>query len=175
MKHNFTCICGDIELRPMTQEDSQKYRILRNQAQNRFRFFNSDFITEENQRAWYQAYEQDPTDIMFAFYYKGMFAGGNAIYHINYEQGTGEYGRILVDKENFPQKYLGSTITYHACQIVHRELGLSRLFAEIYEDNLPSLYACLNAGFHKTEMRTLENGKNVYYIEQTFSAGKDMP
>mgnify|MGYP001026149939 FL=1 len=175
MKHTFTCLSGDIELRPMTLEDSQRYRIIRNQDQNRFCFFNSEVISEESQYNWYAAYEQDETDIMFAFYYKGKFAGGNAIYHIDYEKGTGEYGRILVDKQSFPQKGLGSAITYHACQTVHRELGLSRLFAEIYEDNLPSLHACLNGGFHKAEMRTLENGRRIYYIEHTFSAGKDKP
>lgn len=169
MKHDFFYQDGDIELRPMTYDDSEKYRLLRNQEQNRVRFFFSGQISSESQRDWFEKYLTDETDIMFAFYYKGIFAGGNAVYHIDRQKGTGEYGRLLVDKIHFPTKGLGSAITFGASCIAREQLKLSMLYSEIYEDNLPSMYACLKAGFHEVETRTLKDGKKVFYIENTFS------
>lgn len=168
MRHDFYYRNGDIELRPMTYEDSQKYRLLRNQEQNRLCFFSQGLLSAEDQRNWYQKYEKDDTDIMFAFYYRNLFAGGNAIYHIDREKGCAEYGRLLVDKINFPEKGLGSAITYSASEIARKDLGLSMLYSEIYESNLPSVYAHLKAGFHKAETRTLDNGQKIYYLEKTF-------
>ena len=169
MKHNFFYKDGDIELRPMTYEDSEKYRLLRNQEQNRIRFFFNGQISHDSQLAWFEKYLSDETDIMFSFYYKGAFAGGNAIYHLNRQEGTGEYGRLLVDKIHFPMKGLGSAITYAASCIAYEKLGLSKIYSEIYEDNLPSMYACLKAGFKEIETRTLNDGQTVFYIENTFS------
>ncbi len=171
MKHDFFYKKGDIELRPMTLADSQKYRILRNQQQNRIRFFYQGQITADDQQAWYDQYEKDANDIMFSFYYKGIFAGGNAIYHIDRQKGMGEYGRLLVNKLLFPEKGLGSAITYGTSMIAHMHIGLSKLYSEIYEDNLPSMYACLKAGFQEVETRTLDNGRKVFYIENTFKKG----
>lgn len=169
MKHDFYYKDGDIELRPMTYEDSEKYRLLRNQEQNRIRFFYSSPISVEGQKLWYDKYLSDETDIMFSFYYKGEFAGGNAIYHINKEKKTGEYGRLLVDKIRFQDKGLGSAITYGASCIAREQIGLSVLYSEIYEDNLPSMYACLKAGFREVDTHILESGRKVFYIENTFS------
>lgn len=176
MKHDFFYKDGDIELRPLTYEDSERYRLLRNQEQNKMRFFYSQEISYESQKLWFEKYLKDETDIMFAFYYKGSFAGGNAIYHLDQQAGIGEYGRLLVDKITFPDKGLGSAITYAASYIACRELGLSKLYSEIYEDNLPSMYACLKAGFEEIETRTLTDGRTVFYIENTFSnIRKDTP
>lgn len=168
MRHDFYYRNGDIELRPMTYEDSQKYRLLRNQEQNRLCFFNQGLLSAEDQQRWYQKYETDNTDIMFAFYYKNVFAGGNAIYHIDREKGCAEYGRLLVDKVNFPVKGLGSAITYGTSVIAWKDVALSLLYSEIYESNLPSMHACLNAGFHEVETRALNSGQKIYYIENTF-------
>lgn len=168
MKHNFYYKDGDIELRPMTYEDSEKYRLLRNQEQNKIRFFYQDEISYESQKLWFERYLADETDIMFSFYYRGIFAGGNAVYHLNRQEGIGEYGRLLVDKINFPIKGLGSSITYAASYIAYKELGLSKLYSEIYEDNLPSMNACLKAGFQEIETRILDSGKKIFYIENTF-------
>ena len=168
MKHDFYYQSGDIELRPMTYEDSQKYRLLRNQEQNRLCFFSQDVLSAEDQRNWYEKYEKDDTDIMFAFYYRNIFAGGNAIYHIDRKKGCAEYGRLLVDKINFPEKGLGSAITYGASEIARKDLSLSMLYSEIYESNVPSVYAHLKAGFHEAETRTLDNGRKIYYLEKTF-------
>lgn len=169
MRHDFYYRNGDIELRPMTYEDSQKYRLLRNQEQNRLCFFYQGLLSAEEQRSWYEKYEKDDTDIMFAFYFKNVFAGGNAIYHIDREKGCAEYGRLLVDKINFPVKGLGSAITYGASEIACKDLGLSMIYAEIYESNLPSMHACLKAGFQKVETRMLNNVQKKYYIENTFA------
>ena len=168
MKHDFYYRNGDIELRPMTYEDSQKYRLLRNQEQNRLCFFYQGLLSAEDQQNWYAKYETDDTDIMFAFYYRNVFAGGNAIYHIDREKGCAEYGRLLVDKINFPAKGIGSAITYGASVIACKDLGLSMLYSEIYESNLPSIHACLKAGFHEVETRMLDNGQKIYYIVNTF-------
>lgn len=165
MKHDFHYRSGDVELRPMTYEDSQAYRLLRNQEQNRRRFFYQGLLSEQQQKSWYDRYLQDDTDIMFAFYYQGRFAGGNAVYHIDRDNGRAEYGRLLIDKRNFPQRGLGRSITYGAAHIARNVLSLSTLYSEIYESNLPSMKACLNAGFHEVETRALENGDTVFYIE----------
>lgn len=165
MKHSFYYEDGALCMRPMSYEDSQKYRALRNEEQNRMRFFYNAAISEEAQSAWYEKYEKDETDYMFSFYYKGQFAGGNAVYHVDFEKKTGEYGRLLVDKIHFPQKGLGSAITYATSQIAKKDLGLTMLFSEILSDNLPSLYSCLKAGFRKVDTRMNEKNLEVFYIE----------
>lgn len=168
MKHDFYYQSGDIELRPMTYEDSQKYRLLRNQEQNRLCFFSQGVLSAEDQRNWYEKYEKDDTDIMFAFYYRNVFAGGNAIYHIDRKKGCAEYGRLLVDKINFPEKGLGSAITYGASEIACKDLGLTMLYSEIRDGNLPSLYAHLKVGFHEVETCMLNEHQKIYYLEKTF-------
>ena len=93
---------------------------------------------------------------------------GNAIYHIDREKGCAEYGRLLVDKINFPEKGLGSAITYGASEIACKDLGLSMLYSEIYESNLPSMYAHLKVGFHEVETCMLNDHQKIYYLENTF-------
>ena len=167
MKHNFSYYDGILEMRPMSYADSEQYRQLRNLDNNRKRFFYSNKISASDQKTWYENYLKDETDYMFAFYYNGQFAGGNAIYHIDFKKRVGEYGRLLVNKQSFPIKGLGSAITYATAQIAANSLGLQMLYAEIYEDNMPSYYACLHAGFHFVELRATENNKKIYYIENT--------
>lgn len=173
MDHHFSYQQDDFEMRPMTYEYSEKYRLLRNREENRNRFFYNSVISVESQKAWFESYLSDPADYMFALFYQEEFAGGSAIYNVDFEKKTGEYGRLLVDKMRFPIKGLGTTFTEMASLIARKELGLYLLYSEVLTDNLPSFYSTIKTGFQHVETRLNDKGVEVFYIENLLVPEKD--
>lgn len=68
MDHKYTAIYDDIMLVPMTKEESEKYRLLRNLPEVRCWFEHSSVISAEEQTNWYMNYLKTPDEVMFSAY-----------------------------------------------------------------------------------------------------------
>ena len=101
MNHNFVAENDKICIKPMTDEESEQYRLLRNRKDNAPFFFTSITITKEMQRKWFEKYLCDDSQLMFSIYEKATdaFIGGVSIYGVNTKKGEAEVGRIIIDKE----------------------------------------------------------------------------
>lgn len=145
MEHTLTAADSVIALRPLSAEDSERYRLLRNQDRNRVCFFYSEIITPEAQRKWYRQYLTATDDYMFSVYDKEeRFLGGAALYHI--EAGSAEFGRLLIDRDA-NGKGTGLRVLSLLCGLAAQRFGLSLLHLEVYEDNLPARKTYEKAGF----------------------------
>lgn len=163
MKHDYTQSFDRVELVPLSSEDAEKMRLLRNRN-SRF-FFNASVIEKEQQQCWYQKYLNTPGDYMFSVYLKGpgIWVGAVGIYDVDPQNGSAEFGRILIDKQAAQQSGLGVDTTKAACEFAFRELGLQTIHLEVYAQNLPAVTTYLKAGFHE-DKRTLdsENREIIY-------------
>lgn len=147
MIHEYRAVLDEVEIRPLSYEDSQLYRVLRNKNNHRKWFIYQDIISEEEQAVWYEHYLSDVSDAMFAIYYQDKFVGGNAVYHIDNSLKRGEYGRLLLDEGLVGGKGIGKVSTLLACSIAKDLLGLKELYLEVFPDNIPALKTYEYAGF----------------------------
>ena len=156
MKHNYKRKSGNLLLLPMSVEDSESYRILRNQNENRARFFNTSVISKEQQLKWYDSYLANDSELMFSIFENGIFIGGVGIYDINIISKSAEIGRIIIDKSIAGGKGYASVVIKELCEIA-RSLGINILYANIKSDNIASIKSFSNAGFHVSHKDPFRN------------------
>lgn len=146
MTHDYHMRLNGIELRPFMEDDSEKYRILRNSDENRRWFFNNALISVDAQRRWYNAYIQNPREAMFSIYLNGMFIGANALYDIDRADGKAEYGRLIVDRSYVGYGY-GRLATQAAMHIAKAQMGLRTVVLHVMPKNIPAIRTYERAGF----------------------------
>ena len=144
MNHQYSIKWGKVVLLPLSEEDSEKYRIIRNASRDWF--VNKGIITAEQQTAWYRKYADNPTEVMFSIYLNECFIGGNSLYCIDKKTQTAEYGRLLIAKE-FSGNGYGFLATKAVEEIAKEQLHLKKLFLEVYENNYPALSTYYKAGY----------------------------
>lgn len=166
MKHTFTCSDKDVTLRPLSCEDSEKYRQLRNQEQNRRCFFYSDRITKNAQQKWYDNYLKKENDYMFSVYnHNGQFLGGAALYDMQTDHA--EFGRLLIDRTAAGQGGTGYQVLMLLCQLAKEQFHLSYLHLELFEDNLPAKKTYEKAGFVcKKRYLSPDGARYLNYMEK---------
>lgn len=131
---------------PLSPEDSEKYRRLRNHECNRRCFLFSGIITADAQRSWYGNYLKKDDDYMFSIYNQtGQFLGGAALYNI--QADTAEFGRLLIDRTTAGKGGTGRRVLMLLCRLAKEQLRLSRLHLEVFEDNLPAKKTYEKSGF----------------------------
>ncbi len=155
MNHNCFAENDKIRIAPMTDEESELYRLLRNRKDNAPFFFSSITITKEMQHKWFKKYLCDDSQLMFSIYEKstGAFVGGVSIYDVNLQKGEAEVGRIIVDKEIASGKHYGAQSIELVSSVAKNELGLKSLYANIYSSNIASLKSFRNAGYKDEEIK----------------------
>lgn len=144
--HNAYCMqLGPTRLIPLSAEDSEKMRVLRNKNRNCFVY--SGEISEQAQAAWYQSYLERTDDYMFSVIYvpTGMWIGAVGLYDI--AGGEAEFGRLLVDGTAVGKRGLGVPVTEAACRIGFESIGLQRIRLEVYADNMAAVKTYEKAGF----------------------------
>lgn len=153
MFHNFTAKHEDVVLQPMTIEDSEKYRRLRNQNEIRCWFETQIIISEEAQRNWFLSYLKKSSDLMFSIYHTdGVFIGGCSLYKIE-SGGTAEFGRLIIAPE-FRGNGFGRKATTATLEIA-KKIGLQSVHLEVFADNQTAIRTYCAAGF-------MANGKTIW-------------
>ena len=136
--HNEYCMqLGSIKLVPLSEEDSEKMRVLRNENRNCFVY--SGEISKQAQAAWYQNYLERLNDYMFSVIYvpAEVWIGAVGLYDI--ADGEAEFGRLLVDGTTVGKHGLGVPVTTAACRIGFELMGLHRIRLEVYADNVAAI------------------------------------
>jgi RimJ/RimL family protein N-acetyltransferase len=147
MNHSYSLKCDNLKLVPLSAAESEKYRLLRNQAEIRKWFEYKGKISKEQQNKWFDKYLDNQSDIMFAIMSEnGAFLGCNSIYNINPAAGRAEYGRLIIDPK-YSGKGYGCLATKMAVCIARNQMGLSELQLEVYENNFSAIKSYHKAGF----------------------------
>jgi RimJ/RimL family protein N-acetyltransferase len=139
-----------IILRPLEREDIEPLRILRNRPENRKWFKNCTEIPKEEQIKWYEKYMKKEGDYMFAIVECNTpkeFIGAVALYEVDTITQSGEFGRIIIDKEKASRSGLGYDATVGACQIGFEQLCLRTITLEVFSDNISAIRTYEKAGF----------------------------
>ena len=165
MKHNYA-ICGErIRLSPLSEDDAERLRILRNR--NSCRFIDSAEISADAQLKWYQKYIVKPCDYMFSAVYKAtnQWIGAVGLYNVDTVCCEAEFGRLVVDKEAAGIGGLGVDVTRAVCQIGFEQLGLRCIILEVYSNNIPAIKTYQRSGFTEVGSRCDNNGKKLLLME----------
>lgn len=157
MEHNLTITYEDIILEPLTLEYAMKYKELRNREENRKWFVYNKEISDEQQKSWYAEYLCNKNDIMFAILNSNKeFIGCNAIYNINNEERTAEYGRLLVDYNKYHGGY-GYKATMAALKIAFDMLEVQEIRLEVFKNNMYAIPIYEKCGFVVNDKKLLDD------------------
>lgn len=164
MNHNFAVEYERVKLVPLSAEDAEKMRVLRNK--NSAKFFSHSEITAEDQQRWFRKYLDTPDDYMFSVYLKetNVWVGAVSIYNVESDLKTAEFGRILIDKDATAEYGLGVDTTIAACRFAFAQLQLTTLHLEVYSDNIPAVHTYIKAGFQEKGRTLSTNEKEIIYM-----------
>lgn len=166
MEHNYAFSMGRVCLVPLSEQESQQYRVIRNRKENRDNFVFSGCITKEEQKSWYKKYIESPNDVMFAIYDNSRrFIGGNALYNINEENGSCEYGRLLIDKQLCKNGNWGFEATIAALKVAFTYMNLKKVYLEVFSDNLAAYKTYLKSGFIVKYVNDAVDEKKLVHME----------
>lgn len=140
-------ICEDIILIPINENHIELIREWRNEENLRSTFFNNQYITKEAQAIWYEKYKRDKNDMMFIISYENESIGTVALYNIDYNSNSAEFGRLLIGKTEKRGKSIGAKATKALCNYGFQKLKLDKIIIEVFKDNLYSINSNKKVGF----------------------------
>lgn len=164
MKHEYEFPFQQIILKPLEETDIEELRVLRNQE--RQFFLQDSIISPEGQASWYQKYLTKNNDIMFKIVKKDTpdkFVGAIAVYDIDWDNMTAEFGRTVVDKAKAPEKGIGLEATKAVCLFAFDVLKIKLIKGEVIKTNERILKVYTRAGFYISG----DYDKDTYLIEMT--------
>lgn len=148
MKHSYSFECLRVVLKPLEFDDIENLRVLRNKESKYF--FNSQQISSDDQKKWYERYLAKTDDIMFKVEKAtnpGEFIGAIAVYDIDWDEGTAEYGRVMIDKDIAPDKGIGTDTIKAICKFCFDVLKLKKVIAVALKSNTRILKVDQRVGF----------------------------
>ncbi len=161
MNHNFSFMDGELILRPLSFNDLEPLRKLRNRAENRIWFFHNNQIDADSQKKWYGEYLNKANDYMFSVFLANNpeeFVGAIAIYDYNSDSNCYEVGRLMLDSKKMPRKHMSFEVVNAVCNIAYKYLGEDvSLKAEVYADNSRSMNAFVSNGFSEADNKYINN------------------
>lgn len=170
MRNEYSALLEPIRLVPLSAEDSEKMRVLRNR--NRHCFVYSGEIGKKAQAAWYESYLNRPDDYMFSVIYEPAGAWIGAVGFYDIADGEAEFGRLLVDGAAVGKRGLGVIVTKAACQIGFEQMGLHRIRLEVYADNTAAIKTYERAGFSRFGEYKDDTGRPMLRMEIFRGSGK---
>lgn len=167
MKHDLSLKYKDIDVRPLSSDECELLRELRNE--NKEYFFSSGEISCEQQANWYRNYLEKENDYVFSVYCSDIWIGSASLYNIKNDEG--EFGRIVIDGKRVNKNGLGTQAVEAVCRIGFDRLGLKRISLEVLSDNKRAIRAYEKAGFQFIE-ENVSDGINITLM-QIFDKGED--
>lgn len=155
-------VCDPIKLKPITTEDLEFLRRLRNE--NRRHFLDSNYIASPDQKKWFESYKNKNNDNMFILMNGKRKIGVGAIYHIDTKNKSAEIGRFVIDQKYRGQGY-GKILLKKIEQIASGELNLKRLKLEVFADNKKAISLYEKSLFHKNGQRIIKDSSVVWMIK----------
>lgn len=148
MDHDFCAEYQNIRLCPLCWEEMELLRVWRNDPALNTYLRPIGFLTVEMQEAWFQAYLQDSSQIIFEITetaHLHRVVGSVAIY--GFKGDTAEIGKIVVgDPEAHGMKagYFGMLL---AAWVGFQQLGIHRYHLDVHEKNMPARTIYQQLGF----------------------------
>lgn len=154
-----------VTLEPLKEGQAEMVRHWRNTPRIRELMLDTDIITEEQQRSWFQKVWNDPKQIYFLIYFKAQPIGVASLVNIDTDQATAEPGMYIYDG-----KYQGNILPFSAAfalnDIAFEVLKLTCLHGKIFESNKASLRFHSACGYQETgivdTLRTLHLRQENY-------------
>lgn len=161
MKHSYGIEHGRIMLKPMSLEESELYRKVRNDVRDCFIFTGE--ISYEQQQRWFMQYELEKDDYMFSVIHRdsGKWIGGIALYGFNPDISCCEYGRVVAASASVREKGLGREAVAAVCRIAFESFGVSSVAASVLSDNDRALACDYTVGFRLMGNERLEDGRTL--------------
>ncbi|MBO9600283.1 MAG: GNAT family N-acetyltransferase [Cohnella sp.] len=159
MKHAYLLRTERLRLRQLELADLPLVLLWRNDPEIGRWFFNSGSITWEQHRGWYARYLDTETDIAFIVEEVSSLyepVGAAALYRIDTERGTAEFGRLMIGNARARGKGFGLEIVNAICSFGLRQLGLNEIYLEVLEDNAAAVNTYEKAGFRTISVKSEE-------------------
>lgn len=136
-----------IELRPITPEDTSKIVGWRNQDWVLQYFLDQRKINEESHMQYYHSRIETGLVRQWIIKADEKEIGTCFLRDIDYEKGRAEYG-VFIGEKDYISKGIGKQCVRKVVKIAFEEMGLNTVFARVQEKNPRSVYSFLNTGFH---------------------------
>lgn len=155
MKREFAPIVGErVRLRLLKESDLPLTLRWRNQPHIRKWFIYSDELTPEQHQLWYENYRTRDNDFTFVIEdISGNPVGQIALYHLDWEAGIAELGRLMIGEPSASGKGLAKAATQVLLEFAFGQLNLKRVVLEVYEDNAPAIAIYEKCGFQRAAQR----------------------
>jgi RimJ/RimL family protein N-acetyltransferase len=135
-----------IELRPLTPEHLERLRTWRNAA--REWFFDSRFISPEQQEQWYhRVYLNDPGDYLWIAHLGGKPFGTGSLTHVDLKARQGEWARLIVGEDWARGQGLAHLIAALVRDFGLDVLKLERIYGSLWSHNTITLSIDMKAGY----------------------------
>lgn len=141
---------GPVRLRLLSEADLPMTLSWRNQDEIRRWFFHPDPISPDQHHNWFENYRQRDDDFVFiieAVEFGYQPVGQVAIYHIDRQASRAEYGRLMIGESEARGKGLAKAATQAVLQIAFGQLGLEKVYLEVYSDNTGAISLYKSVGF----------------------------
>lgn len=138
-----------ITLRPVEERDIEIIRMWRQQDWARRQFIYQEEITHEQQMKWYKKYLRNANDYMWIVEVAGKSIGTIALYNINLEMRTAEFGRLLIGDKSFHGRNMAVEFGRLIIAYAREELKLDVLVLDVWQDNVAALKTYEKLGFVK--------------------------
>ena len=152
-----------ITLSQLTLEDVELVRYWRNSKEISSVMEYQKFITEEEQKKWYNSLNP-LSDFYFLINYKGVKVGLIHTSHINWKNKTADAGLFIWDKD-----YLGTHIPVLASlamlECFFENFGLQNYFAKVSRENAVAVRYNLTLGFRLHE-KSNDGSFDFYVLEK---------
>lgn len=146
---------GLVQLRLLEEADLPKTLQWRNRDGIRNYFFHSDVLTFEQHQQWWQKYVPKDDDFVFVIelledeqYWP---VGQVALYAVNWQEKTAEYGRLMVGEDRARGRGVAQRATKLVLQIGFDVLNLEEVHLEVFAHNQVARHVYERCGFHLVE------------------------
>lgn len=164
-----------IQLRLLKEADLPMTLMWRNQDHIRRWFIHSEILTPEQHRNWFQGYLQRDNDYLFIIEEMRTLkkpVGQISLYDIDWTRKSAEYGRLMIGEAEAQGKGFAKKASRLILDYAFKELGLTQVELEVFEDNKPAIAVYLACGFQEISQC---DGLKKYVIDEKAFAIEDPP
>jgi len=139
-----------VRLRLLEEVDLPTTLAWRNQDSIRRWFFHSDLISPQQHHDWFEQYRERDDDFVFIIEEVHVLkrpVGQVAIYQIDWQKRTGEFGRLMIGDEEAGRRGLASEATKLLVDSALESWGLDEVFLETFADNIAAVSVYKRCGF----------------------------
>lgn len=148
--NQYRLVCDNLLIREITKDDIELIRSWRNQKNIKKYFIDNKYICKKTQQEWFKMYLNKTDDIMFMIEETLNFQsaiGTVALYNINKESNSAEFGRLMIGHFPSARKGFGKRASILVCKYAFEILNLSELYLNVLAHNTRAIQLYMDIGF----------------------------